>query len=179
MTTSHLGLHLWHASTSYAFQKQRMEEAQGQEGQHRSRRDRLVPQCAVNRHQHMTQAWHDLQLPFDAKSQSPKHDSIAGDPGKCMSFQIATLSRHTMASCSYDLRSDHILSLSAETSQSRRLPRVPGCRAPRLSSAFTWGRGWDPADMLYSLPQNRKLDPPLWEMLREVFGGLQWHSEAK
>jgi len=28
--------------------------------------------------------------------------------------------------------------------------------------------GWDPADMLYSLPQNRKLDPPLWEMLREA-----------
>ena len=25
--------------------------------------------------------------------------------------------------------------------------------------------------MLYSLPQNRKLDPPLWEMLREVFRG--------
>ncbi|CAE7689922.1 Kif15 [Symbiodinium necroappetens] len=28
--------------------------------------------------------------------------------------------------------------------------------------------GWDPDDMLYSLPQNRKLDPPLWEMLREA-----------
>jgi len=27
---------------------------------------------------------------------------------------------------------------------------------------------WDPDDMLYSLPQNRKLDPPLWEMLREA-----------
>ena len=34
-----------------------------------------MPQCAVNRHQHMTQAWHDLQPPFDAKSQSPKHAS--------------------------------------------------------------------------------------------------------
>jgi len=31
--------------------------------------------------------------------------------------------------------------------------------------------GWDPATMAYPLPQNRRLDPPLWEMLREAEQG--------
>jgi len=30
---------------------------------------------------------------------------------------------------------------------------------------------WDPAKMMWSLPQDRKLDPPLWEMLREAEAG--------
>lgn len=31
--------------------------------------------------------------------------------------------------------------------------------------------GWDTANMPYPLPQNRQLDPPLWEILREAAQG--------